>query len=191
MESIQTTSPLSRRRVTVASRGTATGIVTVAQAVATRARLVLSWPRWNGTRSPDGRLRAARGRWWPHSSDAAWAACADGPKAPTFRPAVIGHDPAMQTPVGIAVAGMRVVDSTGAPVGTVSAVQPAGTDVRPDVVAGIAEHLMVTGYLRIDGTGVLSNDVYAAGNQVGAVTDGEHGVVELLVHREGLHRAAP
>ncbi|GAA3221489.1 hypothetical protein ACFO1B_16470 [Dactylosporangium siamense] len=97
----------------------------------------------------------------------------------------------MQTPVGIAVAGMRVVDSTGAPVGTVSAVQPAGTDVRPDVVAGIAEHLMVTGYLRIDGTGVLSNDVYAAGTQVGVVTDGEHGVVELLVHREDLHRATP
>jgi hypothetical protein len=81
---------------------------------------------------------------------------------------------------------MRVVDANGEQVGTVSAVQEPGTDVRPDTVAGITEHLMATGYLRIDGTGSLSNDVYAAGTQVGGVSAG---VVELLVPREDLHRA--
>lgn len=82
---------------------------------------------------------------------------------------------------------MRVVDPAGEQVGVVAAVQAPGTEVRPDAVAGIAEHLMATGYLRIDGSGFLSNDVYAAGNQIGAVTAD---VVELRVHREDLHRAA-
>ncbi len=85
---------------------------------------------------------------------------------------------------------MPVVDSTGEQVGVVAAVQPPGTDVRPDAVAGIAEHLMATGYVRIDGTGFLSNDVFAAGNQLGAVTAGAPGVLELRVHREDLHRVA-
>jgi hypothetical protein len=82
---------------------------------------------------------------------------------------------------------MRVVDPAGTQVGTVSAVQPAGTDVRPDTIAGVAEHLMATGYLLIDGTGFLSNDAYAAGSQVAAVTAD---IVELRVHGEDLHRAA-
>ena len=82
---------------------------------------------------------------------------------------------------------MRVVDQAGAEAGTVTAVQGPGTDVRPDTVAGIAEHLMAIGYLRIDGTGFLSNDVYAAGNQIGGVSAD---VVELRVLREELHRAA-
>lgn len=83
--------------------------------------------------------------------------------------------------------GMRVVDPAGDQAGTVSAVQAPGTDVRPDTIAGIAEHLMATGCLRIDGTGFLSNDVYASGNQVIGVADD---VVELRVHRDHLHRAA-
>ncbi|MEV4510895.1 hypothetical protein AB0K00_18225 [Dactylosporangium sp. NPDC049525] len=83
--------------------------------------------------------------------------------------------------------GMPVVDSAGEQVGTVSAVQAPGTEVRPDTVAGITEHLIATGYLRIDGSGFLSNDVYAAGNQISGVNAG---VVELLVPREHLYRAA-
>jgi hypothetical protein len=83
--------------------------------------------------------------------------------------------------------GMRVVDAAGAGAGTVTAAQMPGTDVRPDTLAGVAEHLMAAGYLRIDGTGFLSSDVYAAGDQVAGVADD---VVELRVNREELHRAA-
>ncbi|GAA1532875.1 hypothetical protein GCM10009827_058570 [Dactylosporangium maewongense] len=82
--------------------------------------------------------------------------------------------------------GMPVVDEAGEQIGVVAAVQGPGTDIRPDTIAGIAEHLMGTGYARIDGTGFLSNDVYAAGNQISGVTDD---VVELHVGREELHRA--
>ncbi|XVU26691.1 hypothetical protein ACQPZJ_06460 [Actinoplanes sp. CA-054009] len=83
--------------------------------------------------------------------------------------------------------GMTVVDATGAEVGSVSAVQLPGSGVRPDTVAGVAEHLVTTGYLRIDGTGRLSNDVYAGGDQI---AEGEPEVVTLRVPREELHRAA-
>ena len=83
--------------------------------------------------------------------------------------------------------GMVVVDASGDEVGTVSAVQAPGTDVRPDTVAGIAEVLMGTGYLRIDGTGALSNDAYASGDQIADTGDG---VVRLHVGRDDLHRSA-
>lgn len=82
---------------------------------------------------------------------------------------------------------MRVVDPAGEQAGTVAAVQGPGTDVRPDTIAGIAEHLMATGYIRVDGAGFLSSDVYAAGNQLSGVSGD---VVELRVLREELHRAA-
>ena len=85
---------------------------------------------------------------------------------------------------------MTVVDVDGAGAGTVSAVQKPGTDVRPDVIAGIAEELMGSGYLRIDGSGFLSNDVYAGGNQIAGTVEGEPGVVNLRVRRDDLHRAA-
>ena len=109
-----------------------------------------------------------------------------------------GNDLSMQpgTPAGnevtadvlpVVQVGMRVVDPAGEQAGTVAAVQWRGTDVRPDTIAGIAEHLMATGYIRVDGTGFLSNDVYAAGNQIGGVSGD---VVELRVTREELHRAA-
>ncbi len=94
------------------------------------------------------------------------------------------------SPLAGVTAGMSVVDSTGTPAGTVTAVQPPGTDVRPDTLVGVAEHLMAVGYVRIDGTGFLSNDVYAAGDQIGAAGGSESGVVELRVHRDELHRAA-
>ena len=86
----------------------------------------------------------------------------------------------------LVLVGMRVVDPAGEQAGTVAAVQVPGSDVRPDTIAGIAEHLMAIGYLRIDGTGFLSNDVYAAGNQISGVSGD---VVELGVLREELHRA--
>lgn len=85
---------------------------------------------------------------------------------------------------------MPVVDTAGTQVGVVAAVQPPGTDVRPDTIAGIAEHLMATGYLLVDGTGYLSNDVYVAGNQLDRVTTDAPGVVELLAHADELHRTA-
>src|SRR3954452_5783371 len=97
--------------------------------------------------------------------------------------------PTEALPIARVNVGMTVVDSAGEEAGTVTAVQMPGTDVRPDTAAGTAEHLMGAGYVRIDGTGFLSNDTYAAGDQIGAVTGGEPGVVELRVHRDELQRA--
>jgi hypothetical protein len=98
--------------------------------------------------------------------------------------------PAESSPVTRVDVGMSVVDSTGEQAGTVTAVQAPGTDVRPDTLVGVAEHLMGAGYIRIDGTGFLSNDTYAGGDQISEVTDGRTGGVQLRVHRDELHRAA-
>ncbi|AGL17206.1 hypothetical protein L083_3696 [Actinoplanes sp. N902-109] len=85
---------------------------------------------------------------------------------------------------------MEVADAAGQQAGTVTAVQMPGTQVRPDVAAGIAEELMATGYVRIDGTGWLSNDTYAGGDQIDEVTEGEPGSVALRVTRDELFRSA-
>jgi hypothetical protein len=100
------------------------------------------------------------------------------------------HIPDEPLPVAQVNVGMTVVDAAGEEAGTVTAVQMPGTDVRPDVTAGIAERLMDTGYLRIDGTGLLSNDTYAAGDQITAITEGEPGTVSLRVGRDELYRVA-
>ena len=91
-------------------------------------------------------------------------------------------------PIARVNVGMSVADSAGDEVGTVTAVQMPGTDVRPDVAAGIAERLMSAGYLRIDGTGLLSNDTYAAGDQIAESVEGEPATVTLSVPREELFR---
>jgi hypothetical protein len=85
--------------------------------------------------------------------------------------------------------GMVVLDAIGTETGTVTVVQPPGTRVRPDTVAGVAEILMGSGYLRIDGSGFLSNDVYAGGDQIAAVAADDPPLVELRVARDELHRA--
>jgi hypothetical protein len=85
---------------------------------------------------------------------------------------------------------MTVVDSAGEEAGKVTAVQMPGTDVRPDTAVGTAEHLMGAGYIRIDGTGFLSNDTYAAGDQIAGSVEGEPGVVTLRVSRDELSRAS-
>ena len=105
------------------------------------------------------------------------------PQTPNAIPAELSH-------VARITVGMSVVDSTGAQVGTVSAVQTPGTDVRPDTLVGVAEHLMGSGYIRIDGTGFLSNDTYAGGDQISRIDESRSGVVELRVYRDDLHRAA-
>jgi hypothetical protein len=84
---------------------------------------------------------------------------------------------------------MTVVDSVGNEAGTVTAVQMPGTNVRPDTVVGDAERLMGAGYIRIDGTGFLSNDTYAAGDQIAGSVEGEPGVVNLGVTCEELSRS--
>jgi hypothetical protein len=91
-------------------------------------------------------------------------------------------------PIAQVNVGMTVVDATGAEVGAVTAVQMPGTQVRPDVPAGVAEHLMSAGYVRIDGTGFLSNDVYAAGDDITGVVEAQPGVVNLGVQRDDLPR---
>ena len=94
--------------------------------------------------------------------------------------------PAEPSPLAAVHVGMTVIDCSGVPAGTVAAKQPPGTEVRPDVPAGIAEKLMAVGYLRIDGTGQLSNDTYAGGDQI---HHSDEGGVTLHVGRDELHRA--
>lgn len=115
--------------------------------------------------------------------------------APRFDDAPSGTLPVDDAPVeALPIArvnvGMSVVDSLGDAVGTVTAVQMPGTDVRPDVAAGIAENLVSTGYLRIDTEGLFTTDVYASGDQIAASTEGEPGVVTLNASHDDLHRAA-
>jgi len=98
--------------------------------------------------------------------------------------------PDQPLPIARVNVGMIVADSAGAEVGKVTAVQMPGSDVRPDTAAGVAEHLMGAGYVRIDGTGWLSNDVYAAGDQIAVAVEGEPGEVNLRVPRDDLYRAA-
>jgi hypothetical protein len=97
--------------------------------------------------------------------------------------------PTEPLPIATVTVGMTVVDTNGEEAGVVSAVQMPGTDVRPDVAAGVAEELMGAGYVRVDGTGLLSNDTYAGGDQIRDSVEGGPGVVNLRVTREELYRA--
>ncbi len=92
-------------------------------------------------------------------------------------------------PIAQVSVGMIVLDAAGQEAGIVTAIQLPGTDVRPDVAAGVAEHLMGVGYLRVDGTGYSANDVYAAGDEIAGLVDADPVVVELRVQREELLRA--
>ncbi|WP_250000870.1 hypothetical protein [Actinoplanes sp. M2I2] len=96
--------------------------------------------------------------------------------------------PTQPLPIARVNVGMTVADSAGEEVGKVTAVQMPDTDVRPDVAVGVAERLMAAGYLRIDGTGFLSNDVYAGGDQIAESVEGEPATVTLNVPRSELFR---
>jgi len=80
--------------------------------------------------------------------------------------------------------GMAVIDVNGEQAGTVGGVHFAGTRVLPEAPLGIAEDLVDTGYLLIDGAGHLANDAYAGGDQIDDVSD----VVTLNVPRLDLVR---
>jgi hypothetical protein len=80
--------------------------------------------------------------------------------------------------------GMDVIDVDGEQAGTVGGVQLAGTDVLPEAPLGVAEDLVATGYVLINGAGHLANDVYAGGDQIDTVSD----VVTLTVRRLDLTR---
>jgi hypothetical protein len=82
------------------------------------------------------------------------------------------------------VPGMAVIDVDGEQAGTVGGVQFAGTDVLPEAPLGVAEDLVDTGYVLIDGAGHLANDAYAGGDQIDDVSD----VVTLSVRRLDLTR---
>ncbi|GAB3981225.1 hypothetical protein V1634_28765 [Plantactinospora veratri] len=97
--------------------------------------------------------------------------------------------PTEPLPIAQVNTGMSVLDVTGEHVGTVSAVQQPGTDVRPDAPAGEAERLMSTGYLRIDLDGMTTADAYVGGPEVASVSEAEPGVVTLAVPRDALSRA--
>ena len=97
--------------------------------------------------------------------------------------------PTEPLPIARVNIGMTVVDAAGEEAGTVSAVQMPGTEVHPDTVAGVAEVLMGSGYVRINGTGALASDAYASGDQIAGAVEGTPGVVTLSVGRDDLHRA--
>jgi hypothetical protein len=97
--------------------------------------------------------------------------------------------PIESLPIAAVQAGMVVVDANGDSAGTVVAVQQPGTDVRPDVVAGLAEQLMAAGYFRIEGSGALSNDTYAGADQIKGSTPGDPGTVTLSVSWQELFRS--
>ncbi|MEN3613779.1 hypothetical protein AAH979_30040 [Plantactinospora sp. ZYX-F-223] len=104
------------------------------------------------------------------------------------QPAVPGM-PTEPLPIAQVNPGMSVVDAAGEAVGTVSAVQQPGTDVRPDAPAGEAERLMATGYLRVDVAGLMAGDAYLGGDQVAHVSEADPGMVTLTVLRGALARA--
>ncbi len=97
--------------------------------------------------------------------------------------------PTEPLPIAQVNTGMTVIDTQGKQIGTVSAVQMPDTDVRPDAPAGMAEHLMATGYLRVSGTGLLASDSYVAGDQLAEVSEVDGGVVTLTVDHDALYRA--
>jgi hypothetical protein len=97
--------------------------------------------------------------------------------------------PTQPLPIARVNVGMTVADAAGEEVGTVSAVEMPGTDVRPDVAAELAERLVAAGYLRIDGAGLFAHDVYASGDQIAGSVEGEPATVTLTVTRERLARA--
>src|SRR5690242_7977543 len=80
--------------------------------------------------------------------------------------------------------GMPVIDVNGDQAGTVGGVHLAGTEVLPEAPLGVAEDLVDTGYVLINGAGHLANDAYAGGDQIDDVTD----VVALNVPRLDLVR---
>lgn len=80
--------------------------------------------------------------------------------------------------------GMVVRDVNGEQAGKVGGVHLAGTEVLPEAPLGVAEDLVNTGYVLIDGAGHLANDAYAGGDQIADVTD----VVTLTVPRLDLIR---
>ena len=96
--------------------------------------------------------------------------------------------PTQPLPIARVNVGMTVADSEGEEVGRVTVVQMPDTGVRPEVAAGVAERLMAAGYLRIDGTGFLSNDVYASGDQIAGSVEGAPATVTLNVPRSELFR---
>jgi hypothetical protein len=97
--------------------------------------------------------------------------------------------PSQALPIATVNVGMTVFDVHDAEAGVVTAVQMPGTEVRPEVAAGVAEELMATGYIRIDGAGLLSGDTYAGGDQIRDSVEGEPSVVNLRVTLDELHRA--
>jgi hypothetical protein len=98
-------------------------------------------------------------------------------------------EPDRALPIAKVSTGMTVVDAAGDDLGTVTAVEMPGTDVRPEVDGEQAATLMARGYLRAGGTGLLSSAWYADGSQVADVTTTQDGVVTLTVGKQELPRA--
>jgi hypothetical protein len=99
-------------------------------------------------------------------------------------------EPARALPIAKVSTGMTVVAADGEEVGTVTAVEMPGTDVRPEVPDEQAASLISEGYLRAGGTGPLTSAWYADGSQVADVTTtDDEGVVTLSVDKQRLRRA--
>jgi hypothetical protein len=77
--------------------------------------------------------------------------------------------------------GMRVIDAADEEIGTVQWVQQGDPDAVPApgrtggvgeaaLAEGLAEHLLRVGFVKIDGSWVFGQPVYATPDQIGAVT---------------------
>jgi hypothetical protein len=101
------------------------------------------------------------------------------------------ENPTEPLPIARVGVGMTVADSAGDLVGTVTAVQMPGTDVRPELPADETERLMSAGYFRTDGGGPLAHDYYVDGGQIAdVVTTQDSGDVTLTVPRSELPRGS-
>ncbi|MGW4941761.1 hypothetical protein ACWEOZ_09255 [Actinoplanes sp. NPDC004185] len=103
-------------------------------------------------------------------------------------------EPDRPLPIAQVSTGMTVIDAAGDEVGTVTAVEMPGTEVRPgladDGSGDRAAPLMAEGYLRAGGTGLFATAWYAGGSQVAEVTTtDQEGVVTLTVSQQELRRA--
>jgi hypothetical protein len=115
--------------------------------------------------------------------------------------------PSSPNPIAQVTPGMHVVDADGEEVGTDIAAAPADRNAvtaqdppsgagvlsgkaphpddgdEPEVPADLAARLLRTGYLKVDGQGLLARDLYVEADQVAGVTQD---VVQLTVPRDQL-----
>ena len=105
-------------------------------------------------------------------------------------PAVPGM-PTEPEPIAQVNQGMRVIDSAGQELGTVSDVHMPGdtAGTATDLPAAEAANLARTGYFRVETAGLLQRDAYGPSAWIAEVSEQGDGAVVLTVTRDRLTRA--